>query len=108
MAAPSPSGPHQAGQCLRPPEWSLSRSGLPKTNGPPCHPAMTEISTSAVASLISTRGANGELRHVRTHAEVCVPISKAKRAALDTAALMHPLYAGTRTGNGRGPNTIVR
>src|SRR5262245_36288793 len=54
MAAPSR---HQAGRRLRPDEWSLSRSGLPKTNGPPCHPAMTGISTSAVASLISTRGA---------------------------------------------------
>ena len=39
------------------PVRSLSRSGLPKTIGPPCHPAMTRISTSAVASLISTRGA---------------------------------------------------
>src|SRR5215831_14846466 len=39
--------------------WSLSRSGLPRTNGPPYRPAMTKISTSAVASLISTRGARG-------------------------------------------------
>jgi len=58
-AAPSRSGRHQAGQRLRPPAWSLSRSGLPRTNGPPYRPAMTKISTSAVASLISTRGARG-------------------------------------------------
>jgi hypothetical protein len=65
MAAPSRRGQDQAGQRLRPAEWSLSRSGLPKTNGPPCHPAMTKISTSAVASLISMRGARKDLRSVQ-------------------------------------------
>ena len=59
MAAPNRSGRHQGGQRLRPAEWSRSRSGLPKTRRPPCHPATPKISTSAAASLISTRGANG-------------------------------------------------
>jgi hypothetical protein len=59
MPALSPSGRHQAGQRLRLGEWSLSRSGLPRRNGAPCHPAMIRISTSAAASLISTRGDSG-------------------------------------------------
>jgi hypothetical protein len=43
------------GRRLRPPAWLPSRSGLPRTNGPPCHPAMARISTSAAASSISMR-----------------------------------------------------
>ena len=54
MAVPSPRGPHQAGQRLRPPAWSFSRKGLPRIRRPPCHPATQKTSTSAATSSINT------------------------------------------------------
>jgi DNA topoisomerase-3 len=58
MAAPSPNGRHQIGQRFRPPEWSRSHNGLPRTSMPPCHLATIRISTSVATSLTCTRGAS--------------------------------------------------
>ena len=103
MAAPSPSGRHQTGQRLRPAEWSRSRSGLPRTSGPPCHPATTKISTSAAASLISTRGANGRCADVErrlVHRTARSPWAHRDRdwARLQRRSLRHSAHARFRVG----------
>src|SRR5262245_52449850 len=60
-------------------------SGLPRTNGPPCRPAMTKISTSAVASLISMRGALAG-----TSRAVAATPERASLAASSPASLARP------------------
>jgi hypothetical protein len=73
MAVPGPRRPHQAGERLRPPAWSLSRKGLPRIRRPPCRPATPKTSISAATSSINMLGARApiperaDLRHQPDH-----------------------------------------